>query len=137
MKNGIIVAVCLLALAGMGYFYVSRNSPETVKKVEEAVKPKPSWQSQQKELLEKFLDAQTKGQDVSTMFCPGASAVSLYAVKTWTVVDDSNAKEDQSIYVLRIASSTKGGFAIEKLWMIGMVKIKDKDTYCITQLTER
>ena len=125
MKNVIIVIACLGFLGLVGYGFYNQSS----------IRKEAGWKDEQETMLDKFFTDQMKGNPVSDYFCSGSDPKSLYAVKTWTLVDQvvyANGRD----YTFRIASSTKAGLAVENLWLV-KVKMDGSKKYCIVEFREK
>jgi len=92
-----------------------------------------------KKVVEKWLQAQKRGES-GTIYWWGGLAKSLYAVREWEIVNCFVGKdifgEDTAYVIVRISSSTKGGFPIIKLWKVILKKLKLNGEWIIEDLQE-
>lgn len=76
--------------------------------------------AREKVLLESWLDSQRKGRKGEEFWLSKSFVrpIQLYAVRSWKIVDNWNGLGIK--WTVRIASSTRGGITIEKLWTISV-----------------
>lgn len=121
MKNAIIIIVCLIIGGGIGFYFYNQSR-------------EPAWKNAQKEYLDLFLKRQSAG-GADEFFCRPSDATTLYAVKSWAIVDAPFTSENESKFTLRIESSTKAGIQIEKLWSLEINK--SGSDYCVASFQQK
>lgn len=86
-------------------------------------------EDQQIELVNIFLDRQSKDNPTDFCFCNIDLSTKLFAVRSWTIVEKL-LSPNVGIFTLRIDSSNKGGQPVTNLWTMYTTKSKYGD-YCV------
>lgn len=89
----------------------------------------------QEKLVNLFFEKQSQGKPTDYFFCKPLLATSLFAVRSWTVVDKSSY-DQISIFTLRVDSSNKGGQPVTALWQVTVLQSEYKD-FCVSTFKEK
>lgn len=120
MTTSRVALVLAVALTWSGCGRLAEESAEVVSRVSD----------QRRANIERYLNAASKAEETASYWAGQRETSSLYAVRSWTHLGDSETQNGRA-YRYRIESSTRGGQPIVKVWRIdatdqGIVAITDE-----------